>query len=77
MKRKRKIVFIIGSISQPRVIKRINSFINSGYEVEIYGFEVVKYNINAEIKGAKINIVGKQRKMGKIICQNKTIIFFT
>lgn len=57
---KRKIVFIIGSISQPRVIKRINSFINSGYEVEIYGFDRGKYNVNAEIKGAKINIVGKQ-----------------
>lgn len=54
------IVFLLESISQPRCIKRVNSFIANGYEVEIYGVDRGKYNVNANIEGKKINIIGRQ-----------------
>lgn len=58
MKNSYRIIFIVGSISQPRVIKRINSFIENGFEVEVYGFNRNKYNINANIEGVKVNVIG-------------------
>ncbi len=68
-KTNRKIVFILGSISQPRLIKRIKSFISQGYDVEIYGFDRGVYNINAQIDGKTIHILGHQQNgkdyMGK------------
>ena len=51
---KPKIVFILTSISQPRCIKRVKSFINSGFEVKIYGFDRGAYNENANIDGHEI-----------------------
>lgn len=33
-----KIIFIINSIQQQRCIKRVNEFIDNGYEVEVFGF---------------------------------------
>lgn len=59
-----RIVFILGSISQPRCIKRIRSFIDCGIEVEVYGFDRGKQNINASIYGKKINVISKQ-ELGK------------
>lgn len=56
----KKIVFILGIISQPRCIKRINSFINNGFEVEIYGFDRGIYNSNININNKTIHIIGKQ-----------------
>ncbi|MFW5700710.1 MAG: glycosyltransferase [Cyclobacteriaceae bacterium] len=56
--KKTTIVFILSSISQPRCLKRIRSFINAGYEVEIYGFDRGVYNINAKIDGKKIEVLG-------------------
>ena len=38
MSSKPKIVFIINSIQQQRCLKRIEKFIDNGYEVEAYGF---------------------------------------
>lgn len=35
----KKIVFIVNSITIPRCIKRIEEFIDNGYEVEVFGFE--------------------------------------
>ncbi len=65
-----KIVFILGSISQPRLIKRIKSFISHGYDVEIYGFDRGAYNVNAQIDGKTIHILGHQQDgkdyMGKL-----------
>jgi glycosyltransferase involved in cell wall biosynthesis len=54
------VVFLLESISQPRCIKRINSFIANGYDVEIYGIDRGKYNVNAVVEGKKIQIIGKQ-----------------
>lgn len=55
---KPKIVFLLASISQPRCIKRIKSFIESGFEIEIYGFDRGVYNINSFIEGYTINTLG-------------------
>lgn len=56
-----KIIFILSSVSQPRCIKRIKSFIMKGYDVEIYGFDRGKYSQNATIDGKRINIVGTKK----------------
>jgi glycosyltransferase involved in cell wall biosynthesis len=54
------IIFLLESISQPRCIKRINSFISNGFSVEVYGIDRGKYNVNANIVGKEIHIIGKQ-----------------
>jgi len=56
----KRVVFLLESISQPRCIKRIKSFISNGYDVDIYGIDRNLYNINAEIDGIKIKIIDKQ-----------------
>jgi len=60
-KTNRKIVFILGSISCTHCIKRVKSFISQGYDVEIYGFDRGVYNINAQIDGKTIHILGHQQ----------------
>lgn len=57
MTNKPKIVFILDSISQPRCIKRVKSFIRNGFDVEVYGFDRGMYNVNAKIEGKEINIL--------------------
>lgn len=72
-----KLVFLLGSISQPRCIKRINSFISRGFDVDIYGIYRGKYNENANISGKKINIIGKQTDgnayFSKLLKNNRTV----
>lgn len=34
-----RIVFIIGSLTDSHIIKRVDAFINAGYEVEVYGYK--------------------------------------
>ena len=58
IKNKPKIIFLLASISQPRCLKRIRSFIEAGFEVEIYGFDRGVYNINSYIEGYTINNLG-------------------
>lgn len=74
---KTKIVFLLESISQPRCIKRINSFISKGFDVDIYGIDRNKYNENAYIAGKKINIIDKQmdgkNHLNKFINNNRTV----
>lgn len=55
-----KIVFLLGSISQPRCIKRINSFINNDFDIEIFGIDRGVYNENSCISNHKITILTKQ-----------------
>lgn len=43
----RRIVFITSTLSQPRVIKRIKSIYNAGFEVKVYGFDRNVYNCNS------------------------------
>ncbi len=76
-KPKPKIVFLLESISQPRCIKRINSFISKGFDVDIYGIDRGKYNENAAISGRKLHIIGKQTDgddyFKKLINNNRAI----
>lgn len=58
----KKIVFILSAIEAVHAIKRIDEFIDNGYEVEVYGFsrESTKngcLEINSNIR-FKINIIG-------------------
>jgi len=72
-----KVVFILESISQPRCIKRINSFISGGFDVDIYGIDRGKYNENATISGKQINIIGNQTDgddyFNKLINNNRAV----
>jgi glycosyltransferase involved in cell wall biosynthesis len=36
---KKRIVFLLNSVQIQRVVKRINSFFDAGYEIEVYGFD--------------------------------------
>ena len=58
-----KIIFLCASESQPREIKRIQSFISKGYDVEVYGFIRGYYQIN-KIGGITFNSLGV-RKSGQ------------
>lgn len=53
-----KIIFIINSIQQQRCIKRIEEFIENGYEVVAYGFNRDK-TIPTKPTNFTINIIGK------------------
>lgn len=64
MKEKRKVVFLCDSLSQPRCIKRILSFVDSGYDCEVYGYDRGKYNCNALPPSVKVTVLG-QMKDGK------------
>ena len=59
--KKIKILFLLTSISQPRCIKRVKSFIKAGFDVKIYGFDRGSYNENANIEGHEIVVLGKQK----------------
>jgi succinoglycan biosynthesis protein ExoL len=56
----KKIVFLLGNISESICIKRIKSFISAGFPVEVYGFDRGKYNVNAHIEGLHLNVLGFQ-----------------
>jgi len=73
----KKIVFLLDSISQPRCLRRIRSFIDKGYSVDVYGINRNKYNLNADSSNFKINIIGKQMQgkeyFQKLLQNNKEI----
>lgn len=56
----KKIVFIVNSLSIQRVIKRINSFVDAGYNVEVYSFvrTDVGHNGNVDIR-FKYSVIGE------------------
>ena len=54
-----KIIFIVGSLSQPRCIKRILSFVNAGFDCEVYGYDRKKYNCNALPSEIKVTVLGE------------------
>ena len=56
----KKIVFIIGALSQPRCIKRVSAFHKVGYECVVYGYERGNY-VNKYPEGVKVNIWGIQK----------------
>lgn len=55
----KKIIFILESISQPRCIKRVKSFLSAGYDVEIYGYNRDVYNMNLDNLEIGVEILGE------------------
>lgn len=55
---KTKFVFIVNSIQQQRCIKRIEEFIDNGYEVDVYGFSRSKI-IPTQPSKFSFNIIGE------------------
>lgn len=53
-----KVVFFVDALSQPRVIKRVVSIYNSGYEVEVYGHSRGFYENNDYPKEIIIHNLG-------------------
>lgn len=56
-----KIVFLLENMSQPRCIKRINSFKKNGYDVEFFGIDRNKYPQKRFINDQNINILSIQK----------------
>lgn len=54
----KSIVFVTGSLSQPRIIRRILSFYNDGYSVKVYGYERGVYTVNHFPQGIEVNVLG-------------------
>ena len=55
---KKKIVFILNSIQQQRCLKRIEEFIEYGYEIEAYGFSRSD-TLPTKAVGFNINVIGE------------------
>ena len=55
---KKKIIFFINAITITRCIKRIEEFVDNGYEVEAYGFERGG-EVYAKPSKFQINVIGK------------------
>lgn len=80
MSEKKRIIFVAGTISQPRVLKRIKSFKNAGFETIVYAFDRGVYNVNSASNDIEVNIVGKMKsgsgylgKLKQIYALNKVL----
>ena len=73
MREKRKIVFLVASLSQPRCIKRILSFANAGYECDVYGYERNKYDCNSLPSNIKVTVLGELKDGTDYFNKLKTI----
>lgn len=69
---KPKIVFITNTISQPRVIKRIKSIHEAGFDTVVYGFNRNIYNCNSLPKDINLNVLGSQRNGSDYISKFKS-----
>jgi succinoglycan biosynthesis protein ExoL len=68
-----EIVFIVQSITQPRCIKRIEAFMNAGYNVKVYGFQTGLYTENLDKVTFPIEkIIARNKKDSRL----KKILFF-
>lgn len=54
-----KIVFILETIDAPRMLKRIQEFIDNNYEVEVYGFKHFREKSLNQPTNFKINVIGE------------------
>lgn len=71
-----KIVFIVGGISDSHIIKRVQSFKEKGYEVEVYGFQR-NVNANNSFGDIKCQVIGQlqdQRYIGRVQTVRKAVI---
>ncbi len=56
----KRVVFLAGTLSQPRIIKRISAFHNAGYQVKVYGYDRGVYSCNTFPSGIAVEILGQQ-----------------
>ena len=54
-----KIVFILETIDAPRMLKRIQEFIDNKYDVEVYGFKHFREKSLNQPVSFKINVIGE------------------
>ena len=54
-----KIVFILETIDAPRMLKRIQEFIDNKYEVEVYGFKHFREKSLNQPTSFMINVIGE------------------
>lgn len=57
----KKIIFICDLLSQPRIIKRINSIHLAGLEVKVYGYRRNKYNCNTFPSDIPVTTLGEMQ----------------
>ena len=70
-----KIVFIISSVTDSHIIRRIESFQKEGFEIDVYGFSRGVSTINS-LKGTRIHIIGHvedQKYFGRIRSELKAV----
>lgn len=78
----KKIIFITGGLNAPRIIKRIVSFYDAGYDVVVYGFDRQTYkNVNVlpkEIKSINLGYVldGKNYFKSFFLHRKKLAVIF-
>lgn len=53
-----KIVFIVGSLTDSHIIKRIESFLEKGYDVDVYGYSR-DLNFTNKVNGVQPVVIGK------------------
>ena len=53
-----KIVFILGSLHMQRCMKRIDEFVENGYDVDAYGFDC-GVGVELQPQTVKVNVLGK------------------
>lgn len=70
-----KIICFVASLSQPRCIKRVTTFHNAGYEVEVYGYSRGYYNDNGYPTGIRVHDLGWIKSGGGYIGRFLTILF--
>ena len=68
-----KIKFILGQISQPRCLKRLEAIKNAGFEIAVYGFDNGLYNENIRNKDYKIHSIRIDGKGNKFVKSIKKI----
>lgn len=61
MSKSRKIIFIVDSLTQPRCIKRVLSFVKGGYQCSVYGYVRNKYKCNVYPDGISVTVLGEMR----------------
>lgn len=70
-----KINFILGQISQPRCIKRLEAIKDAGFEIAVYGFDNGLYSENARNKDYKIHSIRIDNGGNKLVNSVKKILF--
>ena len=70
-----KIVFIVGAISDSHIIKRVQSFKDKGYDVEVYGFQrsVNAKNSFGDIKCHVIGSLQDQQYLNRVQTVRKAV----